>query len=145
MTCKRDEVMLAVAETAELVDDPHQRLQVPTHLDSTERLQAVKEDVTRVLAEVNPDFVRILMPEQTYKNSHGQLAPRIALETVVRLGCAESGVPVEMLHRNSARARLGMDRKGSIESHVTEVIAEPVGKYWSNGRQLAAVAALADE
>lgn len=62
---------------------------------------------------------------------------------MVRLSCAEASVPVEMLQRSSARARLGMDRRGSVESHIPEVIEEPVGKYWAEGRQLAAVAALA--
>ena len=100
--------MLAVAEAGELVDDPHQRLQAPALLEATERLRAVKDDLGRVLAEVKPDQVRLLMPEQTYKASYGQIAPRAALETVVRLSCADASVPVEMLHRNSARARLGM-------------------------------------
>jgi hypothetical protein len=145
VSCRKDEVMLAVAEGGKLIDDSHQRVQAAALLEATERLQAVKDELSRVLAEVKPDQVRVLMPEQTYEASYGQIAPRAALETAVRLSCADAGIPVEMLHRNSARARLGMDRKGSVESHVPEVIPKPVGKYWSRGRQLAAVAALAAE
>jgi hypothetical protein len=62
---------------------------------------------------------------------------------VVRLACAEAEVPVEMLHKVSVRSRLGMSRKGSLESHLPAVVGEPVGKYWNAGRNLAAVAALA--
>ncbi len=143
--CKKAEVMLAVAEEGELVEDPHQRIQAAALLDATERLRAVQDDLTRVLAEIGPDQVRVLMPEQTYKGSYGQIAPRAALETVVRLTCVDAGVPVEMLHRSSARARLGMKRSGSVESHIPDVVGEPVGKYWADGRRLAAVAALAAE
>jgi hypothetical protein len=143
--CKKAEVMLAVAEEGELVEDPHQRIQAAALLDATERLRAVQDDLTRVLAEVAPDQVRVLMPEQTYKGSYGQIAPRAALETVVRLTCVDAGVPVEMLHRSSARARLGMKRSGSVESQIPDVVGEPVGKYWADGRRLAAVAALAGE
>jgi hypothetical protein len=143
--CKKEAVMLAVSEDGKLVDDPHQRLQAAALLEATERLRAVEDDVRRVLTEVEPDCVRVLMPEQTYKGSYGQIAPRAALETVVRLGCAEAAVPVEMLHRTSARARLGMDRKGPMERQIPEVIERSVGKYWASGRQFAAVAALADD
>jgi hypothetical protein len=37
-----------------------------------------------------------------------------------------------------------MPRRGSFEDHISAVISEPVGKYWSAGRRLAAVAAIAE-
>jgi hypothetical protein len=145
IACKKDELFLAVVESGELLDDPHQRIQSAALHEETERLRAVLDDMRRVIAEVDPDQVRILMPEQTYEASYAQIAPRAAMETVVRLSCADAGVPVEMLHRVSARARLHMDRKGNFEGHFPTVISEPVGKYWTKGRRLAAVAALAAE
>ena len=115
-------------------------------LETTDRLRGVERDLRRILAEVGPNQVRVLMPEQTYKASYGQIAPRAALETVVRLSSAEAGVPVEMLHRNSARARLGMKKSGSLESHIPTVIGEPVGKYWGETDQDSQrMAALADD
>jgi hypothetical protein len=74
--CKKDEVMLAVAEDGALVHDPHQRLQAPALLERTERLSAMLDDFRRMLAEVEPDEVRILMPEQTYEASYAQVAPQ---------------------------------------------------------------------
>jgi hypothetical protein len=103
----------------------------------------MQTDIERVLAEVRPDQIRILMPEQTYKDSYARIAPRVTLETLVRLACVRAGLPVEMLHRASARSRLGLPRKGRLEDHIPKV-AEPIGKYWNAGRSLAAAAALAE-
>ena len=84
------------------------------------------------------------MPEQTYKDSYARIAPRVTLETLVRLACVRAGIPVEMLHRASARSRLGVPRRGKLEDLVATV-TDPVGKYWNAGRSLAAAAALAEE
>jgi hypothetical protein len=67
------------------------------------------------------------------------------LETLVRLAAANANVDLELLHRNGARARVGMPRRGRFEDHIPSVIPEPVGKYWAAGRRLAAVAAIAEE
>jgi hypothetical protein len=98
-----------------------------------------------VLAETQPGVVRVLLPEQTYKGSYSSLAPRAALETLVRLASDNGDVPVERLHRNTARARVGMPRGGKFEDHITAIIPEPMGRYWAAGRRLAAVAAIAEE
>jgi hypothetical protein len=112
--------MLAVAEGGKLVEDPHERVRAAALLEATERLRAVQDDLRRVLAEVAPDQVRILMPEQTYKGSYGQIAPRAALETVVRLSCAEGGVPVEtalrLLRPPDAQAGCLLQARGAGQS-----------------------------
>jgi hypothetical protein len=143
--CKNDEVMLALAENGGLLEDSHERLKAPALFEQTESLRAVLDSIGRVLAEIRPDVVRVLLPEQTYKGSYTSLAPRAALETLVRLAAANADIELELLHRNSARARVGMPRRGSFEDHIPAVIAEPVGKYWAAGRRLAAVAAIAEE
>ena len=142
--CKKDAIMLAIAEDRELVDDPHQRLQAPALLERSERLHALLDGIRRMLAEVEPDAVRILMPEQRYEASYAQMAPRVALETLVRIAALEARIPVEMLNRATARAQLGMPKKGSFEDHISGVIPTSVGKYWAAGRRLAATAALAE-
>jgi hypothetical protein len=143
--CKNDEVMLALAENRTLLQDSHERLKAPAMFEQTEGLRAVLDAMTRVLAEVRPDVVRVLLPEQTYRGSYTSLAPRATLETLVRLAAANAHVELELLHRSSARARVGMPRGGSFEGHIASVILEPVGKYWAAGRRLAAVAAIAEE
>jgi hypothetical protein len=143
--CKKDAIMLAIADDGELVDDPHQRLQAPALLERSERLRAILDDVKRVLAEVEPDEVRVLMPETRYEASYVQMAPRVTLETLVRIAALDAGAPVEMLNRATARARLDMPKKGPFDGHIPAVISVPVGNYWTAGRNLAAAAALAED
>jgi hypothetical protein len=142
--CKKEEVMFAVATDGELLEDEHQRLQVPTAMEASEALRGVQDDIGRVIAEVAPAVVRILQPEQTYEGSYASLAPRATLETLVRLAAVQAEIPVEMLHRGTARARVGIGRSGKLEDHIPEVIAHPVGRYWAAGRRLAAIAAIAE-
>lgn len=144
VACSKDELLLVVASEGSLVDDRHEKLVTAAVLEETERLQAMQADIDRTLLEVQPELVRLLMPEQTYKDSYARIAPRVALETLVRLACVRAGIPVEMLHRNTARSRLGLPRKGKLEDLMAGV-TEPVGKYWNAGRSLAAAAALAGE
>jgi len=142
--CKKEEIMLAVAEDGEVVPHSREKMKGSGLLEANDRLEAVRRDVVRVLEEVNPDEVRILMPEQRYEASYPQMAPRVALETVVRLACSGAGISVEMLNRASARSRVGVSKTGRLEDHIREVVSEPVGKYWNAGRNLAAIAAVAD-
>lgn len=144
VACAKEDVFIAVVSNGAVVADEHEKLSTAMVLEASERLQAMHDDVVRMLTEVRPDQVRILMPEQTYKDSYTRIAPRAALETVVRLACVRAGIPVEMLHRASARSRLDLPRRGKLEDHMADV-TEPVGKYWNGGRCLAAAAALAEE
>jgi hypothetical protein len=144
VACSKEEAFLALALDGALIADIHEKLVTARVLEETERLQAMQDDVGRVLAEVRPDRVQILLPEQTYKDSYARIAPRVTIETLVRLACVRAEIPVETLHRASARSRLGLPRSGKLEDHIGSV-TEPVGKYWNAGRNLAAAAALAKE
>lgn len=142
---KKGEILLAIADDGRLLDDrAHSRVQAPALLDETERTQGFLNDVGRVLAEVRPVAVRILQPETTWKASYADMAPRAALETLVRLACAQADVFAELVHPSTVRARLGLARSGSLDSHVNEVVTTPLKPYWSQGRNLAALAALAE-
>jgi len=143
VACKKEEIFLALAEDGELVVHAHEKLKAPALLEETERLEGTLSDLGRALRELRPDIVRILRPEQTYEDSYARIAPRATLETLVRLACLDAKVPVELLHRNSARARLGLDGKGKFEANLAKTV-KSVGKYWNAGRNLAAAAALAD-
>jgi hypothetical protein len=144
ITCSKDEILMAVADEGEIVEDPHEKLSLSAGLERTERLRSAHSDIKRTLSEIKPDHVRILLPEQTYKDSYARIAPRVTLEVLARLACADADIPVEMLHRASARSRLGVSKKGQFDDSVTRVVGPPVGKYWNRGRKLAAAAALAD-
>lgn len=141
---KKQEIYLAVAEDGDLLDADPQRIEAPSIMDTNERLAGFQTSVRHALDDIEPDVARILQPEQTYEASYSDFAPKLALETVVRLACNEKGVPVEVLHRATARSRLGFARSGSLDSHIENEI-ESVGKYWNAGRKYAAAAALAGE
>ncbi len=140
---KKQEIYLAVAEDGELVDVDPQRIEAPSIMEENERLGGFLTSVRHALDDLSPDEVRILQPEQTYQASYSEFAPKVALETAVRLVCDERNIPVEVLHRTTARSRLGFGRSGSLDSHVESLVS--VGKYWNAGRKYAAVAALAAE
>jgi hypothetical protein len=141
--CTKRYVFLALADDGTLLDEDPQRLQQQGMLDTTSRLPAFLSDFRRVLTEKRPDAVRILQPEQIYKAGYSEFAPKLAFETLIRFACSEAGIPVEVVHRNTARARTDL-RKGKLNDLIEERI-EVVGKYWNAGRKYAAVAALAEE
>lgn len=139
---KKDEVYLAVADDGVLVDVEPQRVEVPSIMDENERLDGFLTSIRHAVDELKPDAVRILQPEQIYQASYGEFAPKITLEALVRLACLQVGVPVEVLHRATARARTGL--QGPLDAAI-EANLDRSGKYWSTGRKYAAVAALASK
>ncbi len=141
---KKQEIYLAVAEEGELQDVDPQKIDAPSIMEANARLGGFVTSFRHALNDIAPEAVRILQPEQTYQASYSDFAPKLALETVVRLVCSETDVPVEMLHRTTARSRLGYARSGSLDSHIEESLRS-VGRYWNAGRKYAAVAALAAE
>jgi hypothetical protein len=141
---KKEAVYLAVAEDGALLDRDPQRIDAPSIMDANERLGGLLTSFRHALDDISPQVAGILQPEQTYQASYSEFAPKLALETAVRLACDERQVPVEVLHRATARARLGFDRSGTLDSQIAERI-ETVGKYWNAGRKYAAVAALAGD
>lgn len=142
--CTKRELYLAVSDDGVLADVEPQRIRVADVLDATGRLTALMSDVQRLLDELQPDEVRLLQPEQRYEAPYSEFAPKLALETVVRLACDVKGIPVDVLHRATARSRMKFDRKGSLDSHI-DANVDRAGKYWNDGRKYAAVAALARE
>jgi hypothetical protein len=140
--CKKTEVYLALAENGELLNEGPQKIEAPSIMETNERLGGFLTSFRDALEELSPDEVRILQPEQTYQASYAEFAPKVALETAARLACDEKHVPVEILHRNTARSRLGFSRSGSLDSHI-EASLERLDPYWNAGRKYAAVAALA--
>src|SRR6266849_4745093 len=142
--CTQSEILLAVAVDGKLVDGYTEKLEAPELLEASERLVGLLDRTSRVLEEVGPGTVRVLMPEQTYKATYSRMAPRTALDTPVRLAAVTKGIPVEMLARATVRSRLKLPKKGPLEAHISAAIAVPGGKYWGAGRNLAAAAALAD-
>lgn len=136
--CKKQEVYLALVEEGQVVAADPQRLEVAAVHEQAARLKGFMDDFGRVLAEIEPDAVHIIQPETNYEASYSALAPKAALETLIRLACLNAGVNVEIVHRASVRSTLG---GGNLDELIASTI-EPVGKYWNAGRKYAAAAAM---
>jgi hypothetical protein len=145
VTCSSTEILCAVTEDGVVLDDTVERIEVASLYEASEELEATLAEIGRALATVKPDLVTILLPESTYKATHREIAPRVALETLVRLAAVRAAVPVETLSRPTVRSRLSLSTKGKLAAHVSERIPSPAGKHWSAGRNVAALAALAGE
>jgi hypothetical protein len=144
VTCSSTSILCAVTEDT-VVDGSVEQIEVGSLYEASEELEATLAEISRTLAAVKPDLVTILLPEATYKATHRELAPRVALETLIRLGGVRAGIPVEVLSRPTVRSRLSLPSKGKLTTHVASRIPRPVGKHWSAGRNVAALAALAGE
>jgi hypothetical protein len=139
--CKKQEVYLALAQDGVIHDVEPQRLEVPAVHEENARLRSFVNDFGRVLAEQTPDAVHIIQPETIYAATYSELAPKAALETLIRLACLDAGVNVEIIHRASVRSAFG---GGKLDELIADRI-EPVGKYWNAGRKYAAAAALTNK
>lgn len=122
------------------------RLEWPAGEES-ERLGELFQDTQGLLREQEVTCVAILLPERggSFQRGYFLLAPRVSLETVIRLAAVAVGIPIALIERTTVRAALGCGRAGGLETHLDRVIPQPVGRYWRQGRGLAAMAALAAE
>lgn len=134
-----------MAEDSKITSGALERLDVPALGEASARLVETLDDLGRLLADVCPDRVALLLPEHSpqHKKTHAEIAPRVALETLVRLAGVRADVPVEVLARRTVRSRLNLPSKGTLSEHVGRCVHEPVGRYWNDKRDVAALAALA--
>lgn len=145
VTCSNRSALLSVVTTGEVVDAPVNRIQVALIHEASEELVATLDEIGRALAQVKPELVVLLLPEQSrFKWTYTQIAQRVALETLVRLASVRADIPIEVLPRATVRSRLDLPRTGDLASHVASRIAR-AGPYWADGRNVAALAALAGE
>lgn len=145
VTCSSTTAFLSLTRDGTVTDIPVERVDVGSLYEASEELEATLAEFARVLARLKPDMVTLLLPEATYRATHGELAPRVALETLVRLAGVRAGIPVETLSRPTVRARLKLPTKGQLATHVGACAPTPVGRHWAAGRNIATLAALAGE
>jgi hypothetical protein len=148
VNCSSKHAFLTLAEDGEIVATNPERLE-PPGTEESERLRGFYHAFRRVLADLRPDRVCLLLPESNprHRPTHAELTPRIGMETLVRLAAVESDddVEIEVLARPTVRSRLGLGNKGKLVDLVPKAIPEPIGHHWKNARDLAALAALAGE
>ena len=143
MNCDPQRAFLAVAEEGVIVNGFPAKLELAAGLDDGQRLLALVDDAERALTQIDPERLAILLPEASGRgSSHARLAPRIIIETLVRTAAAKRTIPLEMMSRPRLRSKLGLPRKGSLDQYL-DAAGDPIGSYWTAGRGLAALAALA--
>ena len=146
-SCTPRQAYVAVVNGGAVEESDIERHEMAAQHEASEELLRTRDDFRRLLRELDAEKAVLLQPEerQPRKPSYQELMPRIALETVIRLAAVEEGVAVEVLPRPTVRSRLGLPKSGSLDSHVSASIESPVGRYWNEGRSIAALAARAGE
>jgi len=145
INCDSSAIYVAVVENGKVSEGRPERVLIPEGLELEDQLLAIFDDVGRVMDEIVPDRIVLLRPESTYSATHEIFTPRITLEALVRLAAAKKGISLDRMSRQGLRATLGLPRRGTLNSHVASILPEPVGGYWSSGRGLSAMAAIAAE
>lgn len=144
--CTSKFAFLSVADGGEVVERGPQRLAPAQSTDEDQALWETLDTFGHALDEIKPDRICLLLPGtgENARQSHGYWAPRVELETLVRMAAARRDMPVERMARATVQTRLGVARKGKFEDLVRPVVPE-LGRYWTSGRLAAAAAALAGD
>lgn len=121
-----------------VADVPHRICPVSAG-DAGDALVRSLREWQRVIAEVRPDALALLLPESEGRTQrvHAQWAPRIRAETLAGLAAGLEGVPYDAIARATVRSRLSL---GKLDDERKKVAAD--GPYWQH-RSLALFAAKA--
>jgi hypothetical protein len=141
--CTAKHAFFSVVEAGEVIELGPPRVAAAQSTDADAALWETLGTFGDVLDEVKPDRVALLLPG-TGSNadaSHSVWAPRIQLETLLRMAAAKRDLAVDQLARATVLSKLGLPRKGKFEDLVKPAVPE-VGGYWMAGRLSAAAVAL---
>lgn len=144
--CTSSFAFLTVVDDGEVVEVGPERIAAAQSTDQDRALWETLGTFGDALDEIKPAIVRLLLPGtgQNAKQTHGAWAPRVELETLLRMAAAKRDLPVERIARATVLARLDLPRKGKFETSVRTFVPKH-GGYWAAGRLAAAAAALAAE
>ena len=143
--CSGGTAYFGLLDNDQLIEAPPVRLHLPAG-ESSERLHTFTQDLARSLRDAQVEGVALLRAEGQAPgrpvNAAG-LARRTVIETLVRLAGVDAGLPVHVIERVTVRARLGLERTGRLDALVDAALPGMHGRYWAEGRGLAALAARA--
>ena len=146
--CSVNFAFLSVVENGVVIESGPPRLALAQSTDEDRALWDTLGTFGDALDEIRPDRVALLLPGtgEYAKQTHGAWAPRIELETLLRMAAAKRDLPVERIARATVLARFGLSpkEKGRFEDRVRPLVPRQ-GRYWADGRLGASAAALVEE
>lgn len=144
VACTSSYAYLAVADGGAVVNGKPERLAFRDGLSEAERLVAFGRDVGRALRDAEASQVVILRAVSNHRDTHTGWTDRLAMETLLRLECAKADVPCRYLSHQAVKGALGLTGRGGLAALGADLVARS-GRYWGDGRGLAALAAAAVE
>ena len=143
---ERRPVEVNEVEDGQVVERGPGRLAPAQCTDTDKALWETLGTFEMALDEIAPGCVHPLLPGtgDKAKQTHQAMAPRIELETLLRMAAAKRDIPVRQVTRARVLTGLGLPRRGRFEDVVRPVVPEQ-GAYWMAGRLAAATAALTGE
>lgn len=140
--CTSSAAFLVVVDGESIVPAVTERITWSAAQEGPQALDTALHAFERAYVEAGVTAVGVLQRESQHTASHQTFWNQIALESMAFLAAHNRGLPAELLPRPTVRARLKLPRSAGLDSHV---VFEPTGRYWSAGRNLASMAALALE
>jgi hypothetical protein len=107
--------------------------------------RAMLEFVDHLAGELNrltPSGIAVYRPARLQR-PYGETSRRAALETLVTMAGAHTGLEAEIMPDARIRSRLGLPRSGTLGTYVIQIFPSPANPYWTAGRGLAALTAAA--
>jgi hypothetical protein len=79
VTCSTKTALFSVVEEGRVVVAPVERVDVASLHEASEELESTLAELGRALAQIKPELVVLLMPEQSrFKRTYQEIAPRCA-------------------------------------------------------------------
>ncbi|WP_433294625.1 hypothetical protein ACQP2F_33585 [Actinoplanes sp. CA-030573] len=144
VACTSSGAYLVVADGESVLEGKPERLTFRDGLSDADRLVEFGKDVARALRDAGASEVVLLRAVSNYSDTHTGWTDRLAMETLLRLECAKAGVPCRYISQQAAKGALGLTGRGSLAKLGKDRVAR-IGKYWADGRGIAALAAVAAE
>jgi hypothetical protein len=142
VACTSSYAYLVVADEGTVVDGKPERLAFRDGLSDAERLVEFGKDIARALRDAGASQVVILRAVSNHADTHTGWTDRLAMETLLRLECAKAAVPCRYLSHQAVKGALGLTGRGGLAKLGAGRVARS-GRYWGEGRGLAALAAVA--
>jgi hypothetical protein len=96
VTCTPRIAYLTLAIDGAIAEAPVERVEVAAQYESSEELLSTLDEIKRALGQLRPDLVVLLMPEQSrHKRTYQEIAPHVALETLVRIAAVQENIAIE--------------------------------------------------